>query len=73
MQGKHAKREKSLAPGRAECTDLQYFIGKEEYRDEPPFEASMLVHFRKRITAEMLKAINERIHERIVKKNEQAR
>ena len=52
---------------------LQYFIGKEEYRDEPPFEASMLVHFRKRITAEMLKAINERIHERIVKKNEQAR
>jgi len=47
---------------------LQYFIGKDGYRDEPPFDSSMMVHFRKRITAEMLAEINERIHERIVKK-----
>jgi hypothetical protein len=24
---------------------LQYFIGKEEYRDEAPFDPSMMVHF----------------------------
>ena len=29
-----------------------------------------MVHFRKRITAEMLNEINERIHEEQVKKNE---
>jgi len=48
---------------------LQYFIGKEEYRDELPFDSSMMVHFRKRITAEMLNEINERIHDQLVKKN----
>jgi transposase, IS5 family len=48
---------------------LQYFIGKEEYRDELPFDSSMMVHFRKRITAEMLSEINERIHDQLVKKN----
>jgi IS5 family transposase len=48
---------------------LQYFIGKEEYRDELPFDSSMMVHFRKRITAEMLGEINERIHDQLVKKN----
>ena len=29
---------------------LQYVIGMEGYRDEAPFDASMMVHFRKRIT-----------------------
>ncbi len=28
---------------------LQYFLGFEGYRDQPPFEASMMVHFRKRM------------------------
>lgn len=48
---------------------LQYFIGMEGYRDEEPFDSSMMVHFRKRITLEMLTEINERIHEVLVKKN----
>jgi hypothetical protein len=48
---------------------LQYLIGKEEYCDDEPFDSSMMVHFRKRITDEMLREINERIHEEQVKKN----
>ena len=47
---------------------LQYFIGMEGYRDEEPFDPSMMVYFRRRITIEMLAEINERIHEEQVKK-----
>jgi len=49
---------------------LQYVIGMEGYRDEAPFDASMMVQFRKRITAKMLQEINERIHTEQIKKNE---
>jgi hypothetical protein len=49
---------------------LQYVIGMEGYRDEAPFDASMMVHFRKRITPQILQEINERIHEEQIKKNE---
>ncbi|MBS1255197.1 MAG: hypothetical protein MAG581_00996 [Deltaproteobacteria bacterium] len=38
---------------------LQYFLGLEEYNNEAPFEASMMVHFRKRISAEMIVEVNE--------------
>ena len=38
---------------------MQYFCGMERYTTEPPFDASMMVHFRKRITAEMVKQIIE--------------
>lgn len=40
---------------------LQYFLGLSRFTLEAPFDASTLVHFRKRLSAEMLKAINERI------------
>ena len=40
---------------------LQYFIGLEEYQDKLPFDASSLVHFRKRFTLEILQDINELI------------
>lgn len=49
---------------------MQYLIGMESYRDEAPFDASMMVHFRKRITPEMLSEINEAIHKEQLKKNE---
>jgi transposase, IS5 family len=49
---------------------LQYLIGMESYRDEAPFDASLMVHFRKRITEEMVSEINDRIHKEQVKKNE---
>ena len=40
---------------------LQYFCGMPGYRDELPIEASSMVHFRKRLTPEILGEINEMI------------
>jgi IS5 family transposase len=40
---------------------LQYFIGLEKYQLEPPFDPSLMVHFRKRLDKETLKKINELI------------
>jgi transposase, IS5 family len=40
---------------------LQYFIGYKEYRDEPPFDHSLMVHFRKRFNMESMRDINEMI------------
>jgi hypothetical protein len=56
-----------------ETPHLQYFIGMEGYHDEEPFDASLMVHFRKRITDTMLRAINERIHTEQLKKNRKTR
>ena len=38
---------------------LQYFIGLPGYQETPPFDASTLVLFRKRINARMLMEANE--------------
>lgn len=38
---------------------LQYFIGLPRYQEEAPFDASTLVLFCKRISAEMLMEVNE--------------
>jgi len=40
---------------------LQFFCGFSEYRDEPPFDSSLMVYFRKRLTPEILGEINELI------------
>jgi hypothetical protein len=40
---------------------LQYFLGFPEYRMDPPFDPSLMTHFRKRFTAESLQEINRRI------------
>jgi hypothetical protein len=40
---------------------LQYLIGMEAYRDEVPFDPSMMTHFRKRISFEMIAKANEKI------------
>ena len=41
---------------------LQYFCGYEAYDDsKPPFDSSLMVYFRKRLTAEVLGEINEMI------------
>jgi hypothetical protein len=49
---------------------LQYFIGMEGYRDEAPFDPSMMTHFRERLTLEMLNRVNERVIETKTKKKE---
>lgn len=40
---------------------LQYFIGLDEFQYDDPFTPSLMVSFRKRITAELLEEINEKI------------
>ncbi len=42
---------------------LQYFLGFEGYRDELPFDPSMMVHFRKRLSGKILKDVNAMIIE----------
>lgn len=40
---------------------LQYFIGYNAYRDEKPFDSSLMVHFRKRINLDFVQKMNEKI------------
>ena len=40
---------------------LQFFCGLPGYEDKPPFDPSLMVHFRKRLTPEILVEVNERI------------
>lgn len=40
---------------------LQFFLGFHEFHDEPPFDPSLYVHFRKRFSLEQLARINETI------------
>jgi len=40
---------------------LQYFLGLMEYQDTPPFDHSMMTHFRKRFDPEILKTLNESV------------
>lgn len=40
---------------------LQYFIGQNSYQNEAPFDPSMMVHFRQRISQTLLQKINRRI------------
>ena len=38
---------------------LQYFIGMSSYSNEAPFDASMLVHFRERISVDLVNKVNQ--------------
>jgi len=51
---------------------LQYFIGCAEYKDEAPFDSSMMVHFRKRLSPEILAEINEVIVQAALRKESNA-
>jgi hypothetical protein len=50
---------------------LQFFCGFAEYKDEPPFDASLMVYFRKRLTSEILGEINELIIRRAQERKEE--
>ena len=45
----------------AENPYLQYFLGFSEYKDEVPFDHSLMTHFRKRFDKDKLRQINESI------------
>ena len=45
---------------------LQYFLGFKSFKLEPPFDPSMLVHFRKRLSMDIVCRINEQINQKAV-------
>ena len=59
IQTKFQYSDRELVEQIAENPYLQYFIGLPGFRKEAPFDASTLVLFRKRISAEMLMEVNE--------------
>ena len=40
---------------------LQYFIGLKSYNNQAPFDPSMLVHFRERLSVDVIKRMNEQL------------
>ena len=44
---------------------IQYFIGQSSYSNELPFDPSLLVHFRQRISPNLINNVNERMVEKI--------
>ena len=40
---------------------LQYFLGFHEYLEEAPFDASMMTHFRKRLSPQLLAEVNQQV------------
>ena len=59
IQTKFQFADRELVEQITENPYLQYFIGLPGYQEEAPFDASTLVLFRKRISAEMLMEVNE--------------
>ena len=59
IQTKFQYPDRELVEQLTENPYLQYFIGLPGYQEEAPFDASTLVLFRKRISAEMLMEVNE--------------
>jgi hypothetical protein len=55
--------DREVAQQIAENPYMQYFLGLSEYRDEPLFDASMLVHFRKRFPEDFVNRINQMMFE----------
>ena len=61
IQTKFQYPDRELVEQITENPYLQYFIGLPGYQEDPPFDASTLVLFRKRITIDMLMEVNEYI------------
>jgi len=55
----------------AENPYLQYFLGCSEYKDEVPFDHSLMTHFRKRFDKHTLAQINESIVRNALEQDEQ--
>ena len=61
IQGEYGYSDVETALQIQEGPYLQFFCGFKEYKDELPFDPSLMVHFRKRLTPEILGEINEMI------------
>lgn len=66
IQEKLGTRDRETVAQIQENPYLQYFIGLSKYTNKLPFNSSMMVHFRERISSEMIDKIN-----RLMVKNEQ--
>ncbi len=63
IQIKYGYADRELVDQIAENPYYQYFIGLPGYQETAPFDASLLVTFRKRISAEVLMEANEHMLE----------
>ena len=62
IQAEYGYSDEETALQIQEAAYLQYFCGYREYDDsKPPFDPSLMVYFRKRLTPEVLGEINEMI------------
>jgi len=69
----HIKEQENLTDVRTveylqENPYAQYFAGLKAFREEALFDASMMVHFRKRFPPEAIQRINEALYERMYPK-----
>lgn len=55
--------DRALVDSVSENPYLQYFLGFKHFQTEPPFNASLMTHFRKRLPAETIHRFNEKIIE----------
>jgi hypothetical protein len=72
IQKEYGYSDEEVALQIQEGAYLQYLYGYREYDDsKPPFDPSLMVHFRKRLTPEILGEINELIIAGARPKNEE--
>jgi len=71
IQKRYAFSDEELIAQIQETPYYQYFIGLSGYQEEAPFESSSLVHFRKRLSFEIITEANEYLINPPQKDNEQ--
>jgi len=64
LKEKMKSSDEELVEQIRESPYLQFFLGYEGYEYELPFDPSMMVHFRKRLSADILKEVNTLIIEK---------
>ncbi len=70
IQTKFQYSDRELVEQITENPYLQYFIGLPGYQEEPPFDPSTMVLFRKRINAQMIAEANEYMLSNLSKKDD---
>ena len=71
IQAEYGYSDEEVALQIQEGAYLQYFCGYTEYNDEKlPFDPSLMVYFRKRLTPEILGEINEMIIDKAIKSDD---
>lgn len=63
VQNKLGLTDRECAQTISENPYIQYFLGFSEYQVKPPVSSSTLYYFRKRITAEVLAWLNDKLYE----------